>query len=336
MATGTFANFKIYEPEFYTAFVDTVAQNLAAFGGASRNAIRVVPQIEGGHYLKYAFYDDPVTISRRNITDVSTAQTPTNMSMDDNIAVKVNRKVNLISMTKDSFKKRGLANEAAQREFSRVIGAAMGKKQVQDYLNTALIAVETAIQGNTAMNLDATATAATTCTFGNLQLVRALFGDAFGEIVTWVGHSRPYHDNQATALASGALVANVYGTMINEGNVPTLGLPFVVSDSSSLINGSGSSSTYNVLGLVPDAVIIYETEPIDVLVYEYGGNENIELRLQAEYAYNLMVKGFQWNISAGSSNPTDGTLGTTTNWVQVTASDKQTAGVRMLCNSAND
>ena len=329
MATGKASDFVIYQEEFQTAMVDELAQNLAGFGPASRNAIRIVPQVLAGDYEKKTFFDDTITISRRDTTSTS-AQTASAMTMDENISVKINRKANLMAMTVDAFRKKGLAEEAAQRQFSAALGQMLAKKKVQDYLNTALIAVEAAIQGNTAMNYDNTGNTADHLTHVALAEGRALFGDAFGNIVAWVGHSRAYHDNQIDTLASANMIVNVGGTMVNAGNVPTLGLPFVVTDASALINGSGSTATYNVLGLVPDAVVLTESEPGDVMIWKYGGNENMEFRLQAEWAYNIQVKGFKWDTTNGGANPTDGTLGTTTNWDQVVADDKNTAGVRIL------
>lgn len=328
MATGVYTDLKIYEAEFYGAMVDTVAENLAAFGPNSGNAIRVIPGLEGGIYKKVSFFDDPITISRRNTASVA-PQTATNMTEDENIWVGISRKANRVGMTIDSFMKKGLNEEAGLREFSRVLGVAFAKAKVKDYLQTALIAVEAAIEGNTAMNYDNTGKTNDHLTATAMAEGRALFGDRFGDIVTWVGHSRAYHDNQIDALSSGNLVANVLGTMINEGNVPTLGLPFVVTDLSPLIDsGSGSTAIYNVLGLVRDAVIVQETGPVRYRVWEEMGNENLEWNFQAEYDFKVGVKGFKW-VTGSGTNPTDGTLGTTSNWTQVVADDKDTAGVRI-------
>jgi hypothetical protein len=56
------------------------------------------------------------------------------------------------------------------------------------------------------------------------------------------------------------------------------------------------------------------------------GYEQLVLRTQGEYAFNVGVKGFQWDTSTGGVNPTDGNLGTAANWDQVAASVKDCAG----------
>jgi hypothetical protein len=59
------------------------------------------------------------------------------------------------------------------------------------------------------------------------------------------------------------------------------------------------------------------------------GIENIARRWQAEYAYNVEVKGFKWDVGVGV-NPTDANLGASSSWDQVASDDKQTAGVRLV------
>jgi hypothetical protein len=53
-------------------------------------------------------------------------------------------------------------------------------------------------------------------------------------------------------------------------------------------------------------------------------------RWQSEYGYNVECKGFKWDIANGGINPSNATLGTTTNWDQVAYDDKLTAGVRLV------
>ena len=71
-------------------------------------------------------------------------------------------------------------------------------------------------------------------------------------------------------------------------------------------------------------------EARNALLERVGGGEQITRRFQAEYAYNLEMKGFTWDIANGAANPTDSALGTSSNWDQTAASIKDTAAVMAL------
>jgi hypothetical protein len=75
-----------------------------------------------------------------------------------------------------------------------------------------------------------------------------------------------------------------------------------------------------------------QAEQETVIFEPVTGLENIGYRYQHEYAYTIKVKGFRWDVSGGGANPTDGALGTTTNWDKAATSDKNLAGVRILFN----
>ena len=49
------------------------------------------------------------------------------------------------------------------------------------------------------------------------------------------------------------------------------------------------------------------------------GGQNLAMRIQGEYAYNIKIKGCRWNIGAGGANPTDAALATSANWVYTLA-----------------
>jgi hypothetical protein len=128
------------------------------------------------------------------------------------------------------------------------------------------------------------------------------------------------------------MVVNVADRVIYEASPVTLNRPVIVSDISSLINEvSGSTTTYNVLGLTTNGVVVTESEQSEVISEVVTGLENLVLRLQGEYAVNVGCKGYKWDTTGGGVNPTTASLGTTTNWDQVMTSIKDLAGVRCLC-----
>lgn len=325
MAIGKASDFVIYNAEFQTGLVEGLDQNVALFNDGTRGAIRLVPRALKGHYSKEAFFKDVSSlVTRRDITSVSAA-TDLALTQDENISVKLNRKVGPVAQTWDAMKKAGMSVEDASRAFGRLAA----DRKLKDMINTAIIAVEAAIQGNTAMNLDVSGETPDKLSPAVLNRGTALFGDKASDIVFWVMHSKPYHDVLGGMIA---LTTQVSDLVTIGGSIPAfLGRGFAVIDAPALFDANGTSEdTYNTLGLTRDAVVVEESEEDNFVTDTVTGLENIVQRWQSEHAYNIKVRGFKWDTANGGINPSDGTLGTGSNWDQVAYSDKLTAGVRIV------
>jgi len=173
-----------------------------------------------------------------------------------------------------------------------------------------------------------------TITTAALNSGLAKFGDAFSNVKAFLMHSKVFFDlvgYQITPTSQGDNIAGV----VAQGALPaTFGRPIIVSDSDALIVDVGTSSvadvTYHTLGLVSGAVLAEATEEEYMTYAEVTGNENIQARLQGEYAYNVGVKGFQWDVGNGGVNPVDSALGTGSNWDKVATDKKDLAGVCII------
>lgn len=326
MAIGKYTDMVIYQEEFQTGLVEKVTQFLQVFNEATRGAIRLVPNALKGHYSKGAFFKDVANLVTRRDISSTAAATDLAMTQDEVISVKLNRKIGPVSQTLDAIKKAGLT----EAEASRVFGALAGERKMRDMLNSGLIALETAIQAVTAMNLDITGETLKTAHTKALARALAKFGDAGQDIVCWVSHSKPHSDvliglidDKVTGLADIVTI---------QGAIPAfLGRPAIVTDSPALLDLNGSlTDTYNTLGLVQDALTVEESEDESFVTEIVTGLENLSRRWQAEYAYNVKVKGHKWDVTNGGINPNDATLGTTTNWDKVASDDKLTSGVRLV------
>lgn len=320
-----YQTFKVYEPEFQSGLVEGLNQNVALFNEGTRGAIRLIPRVLAGHYSKEAFFEDVASlVTRRDITSVGTAS-DLDMTQDEVISVKVNRKVGPVLKTLDSFRKAGISEAEASRAFGRLAA----DRKLKDMINTALIAAEAAIQGNTAMNLDITSESTKTASVAALNRTLAKFGDAAGDIVFWVMHSKPAFDVVGQQITAG--VFGVSNLIQISGPLQTiLGRGYAMCDAPALTDANGSAAdSYNTLGLVQGAVEVIETEPDVFFTEVVGGLENLARRFQSEHAFNIKIKGFKYNV-AGGVNPSDATIGTTSNWTQVAYDDKLTAGVRLV------
>jgi hypothetical protein len=72
--------------------------------------------------------------------------------------------------------------------------------------------------------------------------------------------------------------------------------------------------TYNSIGITPAAVVIERNNDFEDNIQTSNGKENINRTYQAEWSYNVGVRGFAWDKTNGGKAPTDAALATATNW----------------------
>jgi hypothetical protein len=141
-------------------------------------------------------------------------------------------------------------------------------------------------------------------------------------------HGKVYFDllkNQITENISG-----VASMVVMEGTPATFGLPVIITDDASLLKTATTPDTYVTLGLVSGGVRVQaNSEPDELFFGQISGLESIVYRYQYEFAYNVGVKGFEWDVSNGGANPTDANLATSTNWDKVASDNKSLAGIHI-------
>lgn len=326
MAIGKASDFVVYPEQFFGGVVEELQQNADAFNAASNGCIRLVTAAKQGHYENESFFKSlSALVSRRDITSVAAA-TDTPLTQGEMVRVKLNRKIGPVAQTLDAFRKISVD----PGEMSFILGQQTGKAIALDYLNTALKALDAAISGQAALCFDASGQSSPDRSeLDHVNMVRAMakFGDASNRLVAWVMHSKPFFDLMEHSVADKIFqVANV---TIYNGTVATFGRPVVVTDSSALFTTTSAGTTYHVLGLTENAVIVEESEERQIASDLITGLENLVMRIQGEYAFNLGVKGFAWDSTNGAANPTDSAVGTASNWDKVATDNKQLAGVRL-------
>lgn len=322
MAAGvSTTNWKVYEEQFWGGMTEVAEQNANAFNAASGGCIRLVNARKRGNYEQEAFLKKVSSlITRRDITSIAAAA-DTGLVTDELVRVKINRKIGPVGETIDAWKKIGQDPQT----MSFLLGQQIAPDIQLDYLNSALRAVRAAITAVTTLNFDGSATV---LTFASLVAGLALLGDASTRIACWVMHGKAFHDLFADGITN-YKIDSVGGFSIVTGEARSLGRPIIVTDSPALVT-VGSPNQYHTLGLVADAVTVTESEERTLVSEIVTGLENLVMRLQGEYAFNVGVKGSQWDIAAGAANPTDAALGTSTNWDTVSTDIKANAGIRIL------
>lgn len=325
MGIGKASDFKVYQDQFQTAIVETLMQNSNAFNAASRGAIRLTTISRRGDFSQQAFFRNIASlISRRDTTSTSTAGDLA-MTGDEWVSVKLNRKIGPVGQTRDAFRK--IMAGKTPEEMSFIIGQMAAKGMQVEMLNSACRAARAALanQSGVLYTVGANGTLATAGLVSGLSK----FGDAAAQILVWVMHSKQYYD-----LVQSQITANIDGVtdfVIANGSPVTLNRPVLVTDSDALkvTSGSGSAAVtdYFALGLVADAIVTENTEEEEIVVQDVTGLENLSVRYQGEYAYNLGLKGFKYDTANGGANPADAALGTGTNWDPSRGDVKDFAGI---------
>jgi hypothetical protein len=318
MSIGKASDFKIYQEEYFGGMYEAIQQNVNVFNGASNGTITLVAKEHRGDYIKESFIKDVASlISRRDTTSVAGA-TDLGIAQGENVSVKINRKIGPIAQTLDAWRK--IAQDP--RLMSFLVGRMIGAKKIQDYLNTALKAAVPALTQVTGNLNDYSGTGVVNVA----QLVVALskLGDQASRVKAWVMHSKSYFDLVGAAISD--KIVNVADIVIYGGTAPTLGRPCIVTDSAAL-GPQAVTSHYNVLGLVDNAINVYESEGEELESQIITGLENLVFRIQGEHAFTLGLKGFTWDVTNGGANPDDTAVGTNTNWDKTASSDKDLMGV---------
>jgi hypothetical protein len=235
--------------------------------------------------------------------------------------VKVNRKFGPIAQTLDAWRKIQAGENSKNLSF--LIGTQIAKGMQADQLNTGLAALTGAL---TNVGASVTVTSGATITTQNLVSTLALFGDRAQRVDIWVMHSKPFFDlvgEQITLNIDGVSNFNVAQATPITLNRPVL----VVDDPALVVTGSPTGDDdYYTLGLTQNALVLEDSEEEEVFTDVVTGLENIVVRLQGEFAYNVGLRGFKYSTGAGA-NPTAATIGTGSNWTNVMADIKDLGGV---------
>lgn len=321
MSVGTATNFIIYPEQFWGGVVETVQQNAEAFNAASQNALRLVTRSILGEYERESFLKSTSGLVQFRDTTSTAGLTDINLNQGEMIGVKVNRTLGPVAQDRNSFRKIGVAPD----EFSFLLGQQFGPEIAVDYINTAVGAVRAAISNVAALGYDNSGQTIPTLNHTAMISGMALFGDRAARIKCWVLHSKQYFDLMKQQVAD--KLFEVAGATVYAGTLATFGKPTVVTDSTSLYTVS-TTTKYDLLGLVENAIEIAESEERDIISQPITGNANLADRIQGEYAFNVKVKGTQYRTASGT-NPTNTALYTPANWTQVVADIKEMPGIKV-------
>jgi len=312
----------VYSEYAYSAFSETLRQQVDLFNTATGGAIMLQSAAHQGDFSDVAFFAKVTggLVRRRNAYGSGTVAEKVLKHLVDT-SVKVAAGTPPVRLDPGQFR--------WIQQNPEVAGAAMGQQlavdTMADMLNVGLGSVYSALSQVSAVVYDATGNTAPDDgpTWNNLNNGQAKFGDQSSQIAAWIMHSTPMHKLYGSNLTNGERLFT-YGT-VNVVRDP-FGKLLVMTDSPNLF-AAGTPNVYHILGLVPGGVLIGQNNDFDANEETKNGDENIIRTYQAEWSYNIGVKGFAWDKANGGKSPTDAALFTSTNWDKYATSHKDLAGV---------
>ena len=305
------------------ATIETVAQEIEKFNGASNGAIVLSSEgFEGDFMQKSMFASLHSTQRRVDRYAANGAQAATALSQIEDNIVKVAGGFGPVIWEPSQLtwvqQNEALAIEAISKNLSEAI--------LQDQLNTGIMAAVAAIENVAALTADVSST--TGLSYSGLNTSHALFGDRSMSLIAQVMTGAAYHNligenlNNANTLFSAANV-----TVVN-----ILNKAVIVTDAPGLYE-AGAPNLSKVLSLVAGGITISNAGDLVSNISTTNGNERIDTTFQADYTFGVGIKGFAWDTANGGKSPLDAELATGTNWDQYVTSVKDTAGVILVADA---
>lgn len=312
---------QIFNKYAYTTVSELVAQQIELFNAATNGAIILQAGSNPGNYNESTFWQLLSGAIRRRDPFTMGDVAGIDLTMLLETMVKVAGGTPPINIPPVMFDWIGLNPEQGGVQ----IGKQLAPLMVQDMLNTAVAALAAALANQASNTLDVSGGSggAELFTPANQVLAMAKLGDRSSAIAAWVVHSKPMHNFWSQAITN-AQNLYTYGT-INVVRDP-FGKPMIMSDIPALVI-AGSPTDYLNLGLVPGAALVQRNNDFTQNIDTRNGKENIERTYQAEWSYNLGIKGFTWDKTSGGAAPSNAALATGSNWDKIVTSHKDLAGV---------
>jgi hypothetical protein len=309
------ANLKVFNQYAYTTFLELLSYNVQLFNQATRGGLVLRAGNNQGDFSDVALYSRiPGLIRRRDAYgsgDVAAKQ----LAMLQSTSVKVAAGTPPVDITPHYWQWIMKSPDEA--------GVVLGKQMAEDTLaDMVAVAIKSFLAALT--NVGATHVSdgtAGTNTLQKLLTASALYGDRAQDIVCWVTHSKPMFDMYGAALTNTAQLFTFGTVQIRQDG---FGRPFIVTDQPDLVY---DTSKYHTLGLTPGASLIEQNPDYLENTETKNGKDNIERTWQAQWSYNVGLKGFAWDKVSGGHSPSNAALATGSNWDRFATADKDLAGV---------
>ncbi len=316
------SDMKVFNSYLRDTTIETLAQMVDKFNGASGGAIQLSTKGFDGDYMMRSSFSSLHAAQRRvDRYATNTSASSTALAQIQHNTVKIAGGFGPIAWEPGQLTWVG-DNPAAAVE---VISRNMAEAIMKDMLNSGIAAAVAAIEnvGSTAYSDTGTGPIAYT----DINNAHAKFGDMSQLLICDVMDGTAYH----------ALIgANLVNTpqLFQAGNVTVvdiLGRRVIVTDAPAL-RETGTGADQKVLSLVEGGIVVTDAGDLITNIETNNGAQRISTTMQADYTFGLGLKGYAWDVTSGGKSPTDAEIATGSNWDKIATSLKHTAGVLTLAN----
>jgi hypothetical protein len=314
-------NFTLFNEFLRTVIMGKQAQDVAKFNAGTLGGITLQAGSAMGDYKDTVFFKRIEGLVRRRNAYGSGDVAETHLEDVVDTMVRVAAGTAPVDLSPGQF--RWIGTDPAQA--AALLGKQIAEDTISDMLNCAILAAVTALSATASNVHDYSATGV--CGLAELVKGAAKFGDRAQAIRCWLMHSKTAHDIYGAAIANATHLFNsATVNVVQDG----FGRTIVMTDSPYLQDLGANPDKYFTLGLVEGGVIVRQNDDYDQNINTTNGKENIKRTLQAEWSYNVGLKGFSWDKATGGASPNDAAIGSSANWDQYAASAKDLPGVIVI------
>lgn len=314
------ANFKVFTAFAYKTAIELLSYNINLFNTATKGGFILTTAANLGDFNDSAIYSRISGLVKRRDAYATGAVAHKALAMLQESSVKVAAGTPPIDIDPHWFQ----WIQKSPQEAGVVLGKQLAEEMLNDMISVSVKAYAAAIGQVAALVHDGSAA---NSTLAGLLTGASKMGDRASGITCWVTHSKPMFDIYGTALTNAAQLFVFGNTTVS---ADSMGRPFVIADLPDLKVADGVAAgvdLYRTLGLTAGAVVIEQNNDFLDNYETKNGDENIQRTYQAQWTFNVAVKGFTWDKTNGGKCPTDAALATATNWDRYATADKDLAGV---------
>lgn len=313
----------IFTDYVYTTYTEVLAQNVELFNAASEGCLTLGVEAFGGDFSESSFYAqmDGLVRRRNPYGDGAVAEKVLAQKIDNLVKVAAGTPPVRMDNAWYAWLKRDPAEAAV------VVGKQLAVLMLADMVNVAIGSVTAAMLKTPALITDISAKTGADALPSPLALgnTTIALGDAANEVRCWIMHSKSWNDLYGNALSNAERLFQIGN--VNVASDP-MGRRYIQADNPGL-SVAGQPTKFHLLGLTTGAAEITSNDDYHDNWSETNGNENIKRTWQAEWSYNVGVKGFAYDKAAGHA-PTDAALYSGASWDQIATSIKNGPGVVLV------
>lgn len=313
---------QVFNKYVMPAAIETLAQMVDKFNAASGGAIRLTTAGFEGDFFQESFFA-AIHSAQRRVDRYATNETQaaTDLTQLKHSAVKIAGGFGPVRYEPSQMTWLDKPTTEGIEVASRNLAEALMK----DQLDTAILALVTAIENQADATYDASAVSPVGgVSYGNINKAHAKFGDHSNSLIAQVMTGSVFHKLIGQNLTNANRLFQAGNVQI----VDILGRLVVVTDAPALYESvSGGNDLEKVLSLADAAATVFDGGDVISNIETSNGKERIETTLQVDYTFGLSLKGYTWDDQNGGKSPDDADLATAAYWDKVATSIKHTAGV---------